>query len=192
MDEFKTKKTSEIQEVRTILKKISLLNEEEIPQKTPINEKKGEWPFIAWIISLFNDLFPKSSMQVSLKKLNKDLLDFKDCLILLTEVDLSQNATFLKRLSQTWKDFIQNFEPVALKKHPLILHVKKLFDELHTYPSKESFSLGYYLSLYAGEDWIPFPYMEILKNLYLEYQNDPEKSSLNKWIQHIQEITKFP
>jgi hypothetical protein len=191
MEDFASKKLSEPTEIQPLIKKISLPEEEEKEKKTQDNSKKKKWSFLAWLTSLFDRLFPKTSIEESLKKLNKDLLNFKDCLVLLTEADLSQDAHFLKQLSHSWKSFTKNLEPVALHKHPIILHIRKLFDEMHTYPSQESYSLGYYLSLYAGEDWIPFPYMEILKNLHSEYQKDPENNFLKKWIDHIQEIISF-
>ena len=97
----------------------------------------------------------------------------------------------MKNLSFCWRGFLNHFIPVALNKHPVVLQIRSFFDELHSFPDPQHFSLGYYLSEYAGEKWIPFPYMEMLRKLHQEYQTNAASSSLEKWMKEISDITKF-
>jgi hypothetical protein len=49
-----------------------------------------------------------------------------------------------------------------------------MIEAINHYPEKGDHSLGYYLSSSTGENWIPFPFMEILRNLH-EKKNEIDR-----------------
>ena len=48
--------------------------------------------------------------------------------------------------------------------------------------------LGFYLGNYAGEDWLPIPFREILKQLHSDHRVNKPHSVLTKWNDLITEI----
>ena len=60
--------------------------------------------------------------------------------------------------------------------------------EINTYPKNSEFSLGFYLSEFAGYKWIPFPYINMLKDLHIEVQKKKENSHLSKWISTLNDL----
>lgn len=155
------------------------------------SSKKKKWGFLYLISELFLRLFPRGSHQTSLKELDQDLRQIRKLFFKLQNFDLSEDSNFLEELMHAWKSFITHFQPIALSRHPIILQIRAFYDEIHSYPNTIQFSFGYYLSHYAGEEWIPFPYIEILRNLYLEAQTSKESSKLEKWIVEIDQMIKF-
>ena len=108
----------------------------------------------------------------------------------LTKENVSQDIDYLEHLANVWMQFLDDF--AAFPKDNKIIYgkIKSFVDDVMAYPEKTEFSLGYYLSEFAGFEWIPFPYMEILQNLFLQYQKSPRDSVLLQWISQIDEITK--
>ena len=164
---------------------------EEFEQNLQKKEKGKKDTFLSFLAKKFLSLFPRGSLQGALKALERELSELSKYFQELGEKDLSQDVKYLKNLSYCWREFLNHFIPVALNKHPVVLQIRSFFDELHAFPDSQHFSLGYYLSEYAGEKWIPFPYMEMLRKLHEDYQSNIDSSHLNKWIKDISDITKF-
>lgn len=124
----------------------------------------------------------------SIKKLLSSIAELEKSLKKLQEHDLSEDAKFLKELSLNWLHFLREFAPFLNQEDPLSLEIKRFLNEIHAYPSGSEFSLGYYLSKFAGLEWIPFPYMEILKDLHNNFKDKKEESLLLKWINELNSL----
>jgi hypothetical protein len=120
----------------------------------------------------------------------KDLKELKKSLERLTKENASQDIDYLEHLANVWMQFLDDFAAFPKDNKILYAKIKSFVDCVMAYPEKTEYSLGYYLSEFAGFEWIPFPYMEILQNLFLQYQKSPKDSILQEWIGKIDEITK--
>ena len=176
-------------------KKIERIGEEHPSQEKEKQKKKkkpsGALLFMQYCLSLKEALAKFPSMQkISLKDLHAALhhleLSFKE----LTKSDLSENASFLKELSTHWMKFARAYQPFFARQDTLSKQISLFLNEVHAYPPGAEFSLGYYLSKFAGLDWIPFPYMEMLKKLFEEHKNNPQGSLLHQWIEKLENFQK--
>jgi len=96
--------------------------------------------------------------------------------------DRSQDAQFLKKLSHLWLEILE--ESIALQSKPL----KRLIKDIESYPEDEEHTFGYYLDEFAGQNWLPFPYMELIKKLHRQHELDPASSLLTRWTRMIEEL----
>ena len=112
-----------------------------------------------------------------------DMNNFKNLLELLQDNDLSHEAEFAKKLSSSWNGFINTFlyARKSEKKENFYKVGQQLIESINHYPIESDHSLGYYLSHFAGETWIPFPFMKILQSLHLEHAEKQEESHLQLW-----------
>jgi hypothetical protein len=165
-------------------------DETETEQKIEFRKKAKIASVIIFFSQKFLRLLPQKTSAQALLILEKDLDKLKLSLKHLAENDLSQDPEFLKELSNHWELFLDNFYPLSISKNKLISRIQHLIDEIHEYPLNQPYTLGYYLSEFAGLKWIPFPYIEILKSLHFEYQKNHSRSILYKWIDEIEEIIK--
>ncbi|NGX32738.1 MAG: hypothetical protein K1060chlam4_00788, partial [Candidatus Anoxychlamydiales bacterium] len=90
-----------------------------------------------------------------------------------------------------WMKFLKDYDYYVLKNEKATNLIKKIIDEINEYPKNSEFTLGYYISEFAGYSWVPFPYMEMLQNLHLEDKKDPINSHLSHWISIIDELLKL-
>ena len=123
----------------------------------------------------------------NLSPLKKELQTIKASFEALKVKDLSQDTNFLNYLAFTWLKFFKDFDFYPIKEKEITTLIKNFINEINSFPKENEFSLGYYLSEFAGYKWIPFPYMEILQNLHFEYQKNKENSQLEKWVNILQE-----
>lgn len=107
--------------------------------------------------------------------LSENILKIKGLLNRLTKEDLSEDLDFLNDLAFSWLDFVESAEKKGED-------IQLFLNEVYAYPAGAAFTLGYYLTEHAGYKWIPYPFMEIIRNLHEEYQNNPTNSKLQKWI----------
>lgn len=103
--------------------------------------------------------------------------------------DRSQDLAFLNRLAELWHDILERSSSFRSNKK-LMEPLQKLMKEIEHYPEKASHTLGYYLKEGAGQNWIPFPYMELIQQLHQAHAEDPILSPLKRWTDAIQEL--FP
>lgn len=106
------------------------------------------------------------------------LLALKNSLDLLKTEDRSQDVQFLNDLSQSWNRSLE--ESMDFNEEASIvfkLFVKKV---LH-YPENQRHTFGYYLTEYAGQKWVPFPYMELIQKIHRDHEINPQGSALTEW-----------
>lgn len=103
----------------------------------------------------------------SLKTPQKTIDALKLFIAILTDLkdqDLSDNWRYCEKLSKSWSEVIKSAEKNSFPSSSL----NALVSKINEYPEKGDHALGYYLSQHAGEEWIPFPFMEILRKLHEE------------------------
>ncbi len=86
--------------------------------------------------------------------------EFKKLLTKLKTSDETDNQHYAQHLSELWHILLG-----APPKTP----IEPFIQLVNTYPAGEMHSFGFYLSNYAGDDWLPFPFLEILKKLHQGY-----------------------
>ncbi len=104
----------------------------------------------------------------------------KDGFERLKTIDFSQDTQYLSHFSSCWHAF---FEEVSHIKRgaPFYASLERFITEVETYPNGQEHSLGYYLDEFAGSEWLPFPFMEMLAVLHKEHISSPETSRLSLW-----------
>jgi len=90
----------------------------------------------------------------------------------------------LERCKMAFARVLRDYDYYVLRNEKATNLIKKIIDEINDYPKNSEFTLGYYISEFAGYSWVPFPYMEMLQNLHLEDKKDPINSHLSHWIRH--------
>ncbi len=118
-------------------------------------------------------------------------LAFRQLLILLSEEDQSHNPDFCEQLSLTWHDLLDDCSSRGLSTPITSGSMQKMqffIAQIQNFPLGADHTLGYYFTQYAGKDWIPFPFMELLQDLHTEYQASPVISVLQNWISLLDDI----
>lgn len=126
---------------------------------SPKEEEKKKSPYIALILSVEH---------------------VKDAFERLKTIDFSQDTQYLSHFSSCWHAFFEEVSRIK-KNVPFYSSLEKFIGEVETYPSGQEHSLGYYLDEFAGSDWLPFPFMEMLAVLHREHISSPETSRLSAW-----------
>ena len=119
--------------------------------------------------------------------MRETLLLLKASFEIMMREDRSQDAPFLKRLSKLWQGLLEHSIQLQTK-GSFGKQFKALIKEIERYPEGEEHTLGYYLDEYAGQTWLPFPYMELIQKMHHQYELDPPSSCLTRWAQMIEEI----
>ena len=140
-------------------------------------KEKGLKALVAVALKKIIDLFTFSA-EKSISKAEKFFI----------EEDLEKLIKAFKQLkeedlSQVWHDFEKNYHRLYKNKNSLVAQlIEQLIKEISSYPQDEENNMEFYLSQYAGQDWLPFPYMEIIQRLYLY-----DKNILEKWIDLLEQ-----
>lgn len=177
---------------------------EELERIRREEEKKGKRPpprglsepnpgWSAFILFLFDKLFTYLRQSVwkgmesgSLKSARETLLLIKASFEIMMQEDRSQDAQFLKQLSKRWQEVLElsiEFSQTAWSKQ-----LKRFIKDIERYPENEEHTFGYYLDEFAGQSWLPFPYMELIQKLHHQHELDPPSSLLTRWTTMIEEI----
>ena len=144
--------------------------------------------FLRYLIQIFNGKNSGQRGKTSLTGLLRGLETFKALLVQMQRVDQSENSMFCAALSIAWVDLFQETQVLSHIKEKQRIDLKglvSLIDDINYFPRDKEHQLGYYLSRYAGNRWLPFPFREILRDLHLDHQTNGEKSILSQWIQTI-------
>ena len=139
------------------------------------------------VFSLFETTSKEGLTPAEERALRKNLLHLLESLQLLTHEDRSQDAIFLSHLSLLWRHTLED-AALLRKEAPAAILFQKLIEEVQSYPPAQEHTLGYYLKESAGLKWLPFPYMELIFQIYSAHQTDGEKSILSHWIAQINSI----
>jgi len=147
--------------------------------------------YLKKFVDHFINIAKSLSSSLNAEKALHDLSAFKRVLDELASEDKSHDPEFTQRLSLLWQNVYENCSGLELKATHLdnlaaeILHFTKDVDK---YPPGEDFTLGYYLSEHAGQDWIPFPFMKLLSSLHEDFLTSPTTAQLGIWIRKLNEI----
>ncbi len=121
-------------------------------------------------------------------ELELELSDLKNVLVELTKKDVSRDADYAQHLSQVWHHLLDSLKLVEFlerKKTDVLNQLKTLIETFYKYPARQEHSLGYYMTEFAGKEWLPFPFMEQLHLLYEDYVSHKKESQLSLWISSI-------
>ena len=102
-------------------------------------------------------------------------------LLQLAAKDMSYDAHFLAEFSSAWRALDNACAKMTLDL-PFVAYAKDLLRQIASYPPGSEYTLGYYFRGEAGEDWTPFPCMEVLRDLHVEYNTSSETSTLGLWL----------
>lgn len=150
--------------------------------------------FAAYILlflqKIFTYLISSGSQELSKsmkKQVRENLSQMKNALTILKYEDKSQEGPFLKNISQVWQKMLEHSLQFQ-KMTPLAVEFKNFIKTIASYPEGQDHSLGYYLSEYAGESWLPFPYMELLQKLHTLSKKNSSQNSLDEWIHSLEKM----
>ena len=107
------------------------------------------------------------------------------------DVEQSENASFCSQFSKNWHHLLQGLQVFSITKQKAFVDIeklKKLIHHIDNYPSNEDHKLGYYLTEFAGETWLPVPFREILKRLHADHRVNQSYSTLMQWVDLINDI----
>lgn len=155
--------------------------------------------FAAALLSLkkflggFTDQSQLQAISLNKQKTFEDLEAFKTILEELSSEDKSHDPEYTQRLSLLWQNLFENckdMDETSANQNSLASKIYRFVGEIKHFPPGEDeiHTLGYYLAEHAGQDWIPFPFMSLLADLYQEAQTSPSTSQLNSWVTKIGEI----
>lgn len=168
--------------------RIEGLGESHSPKQPDGGDEPPKWTLAAYLLGLLKkgiDFFldqEKKGSQEPKRETVENLLSFKACLETLKRENRSEDIHFLNHLSKLWEHLL---EDTLKEQSPLF---KKIIRSIQHYPPHETHTLGYYLSEYAGQKWIPFPYMELIQKLHSEHEKNPTDSALSEWSLLIDEL----
>lgn len=140
-------------------------------------------------LDLFEDTSEKGIASTAEKEVRDNLILVKEALEILKKEDRSQDAIFLNGLSELWHKALQDIMRFR-RETPLARQFKSLIKDIDSYPENQEFSLGYYLTEYAGQKWLPFPYMELVMKIHADHEKNPESSVLTEWTTLIDSLVK--
>ena len=169
---------------------------EEREKPSPQKEERAAISMYAALVSIFKKFFSVFSEKegdlpdqiATTDKIFEEATLLKRLLLELSEKDLSRDMPYSERLSLAWHQLSHTID-IAERVHVATsidtAALSGLITAMKTYPPGAAHSLGYYLTAHAGEEWLPFPYIEMLSELHKEFLQDPKRSILASWIETI-------
>jgi hypothetical protein len=161
------------------------------------NRELSKYQLFAIFTALFKKILnffaskDKSQMTaVERQQILEDLLSLRKMLQILGNQDQSHNPEFTHYLAELWHNLLEDCQHIA-SEDPNILKIKNFINKVNTFPPSGDHSLGYYLAEYAGKEWLPFPFMDMLHQLHRQYQENPHTSELNEWDLELGAIVRF-
>jgi hypothetical protein len=148
--------------------------------------------YLKKFVDHFVNVAKSLTSSINTEKVLEDIAAFKNVLCELCLEDKSHDPTFTHRLSKFWQKLYENCSGLEEKighLDSLAAEVMLFVKEVNHFPQGEEFTLGYYLTEHAGQDWIPFPFMNMLRDLHEEYLAAPTTSQLDRWVKKINEIS---
>jgi hypothetical protein len=117
-----------------------------------------------------------------------DLKTFCDLLHQLIQMDVSDHAPFVQNLAAAWhrllKD-IRTLEILEKKETEFLKRIKSTLNLIRSYPPSSDHPLGFYLEQSPGQQWLPFPLIELLRTLH-----ENAASPLFQWCQKLEKLCK--
>lgn len=150
--------------------------------------------YVSLLLKKFIDFFESTTEQGLSISAENDVLEhiklFKTTLEALQTNDLSQDPAYLNRLSICWHQLLEDSLRFR-RKTELSIKIRDFIMEFQHHPEKAQHTLGYYLTEFAGQKWLPFPYMELIGRLHQQCKNNPAQSQLNRWIDELSAIIQM-
>jgi len=145
------------------------------------------------ILSTFSSKGRARPLVLDLQHLIDDIIAFRQLLIILSLEDQSHNPDFTQQLSELWHNLLDDCNTLSLSTEAseILSKVKFFISQVQNFPPGADHTLGYYFTEYAGKDWIPFPFMELLQQLHEEFTASPVISVLSNWLSLLNEILEF-
>jgi hypothetical protein len=178
-----------------LLRKQQEQQQEQTHDSSPTAEPSA---FFASIASYLRETFKKVAsgeekhLVVTQKEgIKQHLTAMRKMFVMLAEVDHSYNPEFIVQMSVVWNKIIDDFsflKAVDISRTVDTQKLQEFLDSINNYPPNEDFTMGGYLTRYAGKEWHPFPLMNILYGLHQNYQENQETSSLIQWIGLLNEV----
>ena len=170
--------------------------EREKKEKEPFTSVSSPSLLLASLLIHFrealSEFLPKGkSAQWNIADLIDNLNRFLNSLQILFEKDESHNPLFTGQLAENWHHLQENSHDLFLNKqeltdlYPLL---QTFFDKIETFPPSSDLSLAYYLKEYAGKEWLPFPFMEMLQELHDQAALSPHNCYLKEWIDDLSSL----
>jgi hypothetical protein len=132
-----------------------------------------------------------SSALFDQQKLLDDIFAFRKMLLTLSTEDESHNPDFTQKLTELWHNLLDDCNSLSYStasSSELLLKVNFFVSQIQNYPLGADHTLGYYFTEYAGREWIPFPFMELLQILHEDSKANPTQSMLSNWISLLNDI----
>jgi hypothetical protein len=142
------------------------------------------------MLNLFAAQDQSQMTAVQKQQILEGLLLLRKMFQLLGNQDQSHDPEFTHHLAELWHNLLEDCQHIA-SKDPNTLKIKNFIDKVNTFPPSTDHSLGYYLREYAGKEWLPFPFMDMLQKLHRQYQENPQTSALNEWDTELSTIIRF-
>ena len=150
--------------------------------------------YVSLIFKKFLELFEGTSergLAISAESdVREHLILLKSSLDILKQEDHSQDSPFLNRLSMQWHQLLEDVLRFR-RQTPLSIQMRAFIKELQHHPERHEHSLGYYLTEYAGQKWLPFPYMEMIQRLHAQHQKILDASILTRWTQELESMIQI-
>lgn len=143
-----------------------------------------KWGLVAYFLKLVDkilDLLSSERGKTRVEKRAKESLRaLKSAFEILKREDRSEDIQFLHHLSKAWQDVLE--DALNLQRDSVLsAEFKLLIKKIQRFPEHQAHTLGYYLSEYAGQKWIPFPYMELIQKIHSEHEKRSDVSALAEW-----------
>lgn len=125
------------------------------------------------------------------QSLFNNILAFRKMLLILSNEDESHNPEFTQKLTELWHNLIDDCNSLSYSHQAtssLLTKVNFFLTQVQNYPPGADHTLGYYFAEYAGREWIPFPFMELLQGLHQDFQANTTQSILYHWIALMNDI----
>lgn len=112
--------------------------------------------------------------------LQENLFNLKSAFNVLKREDRHQDVPFLNQLSDTWHRLLE--QSLRYRRgDPIYAPLQDFLFDIQNYPPSVEHSFAYYLTEYTGQQWLPFPYMDLIQKIHLDHQTNPKESALQRW-----------
>jgi len=162
-------------------------NKRDPQEEAPPKENQGVASHILQILRSAVDYFLQRHADSTQDEVHarENFLNLKTFFETMQSENRSQDLDFLNGLSKSWNKAIEE----SLNLHEAAGHqFKALVKKILHYPENQSHTLGYYLTEYAGQKWVPFPYMELIAKIHSEHEKNPSSSPLTEWVLQLNEV----
>ena len=143
--------------------------------------------FLKLVHRIFTLLLAQPEKAHAEKGVVESLKSLKAAFEILKREDRSEDIQFLKHLSYVWTRVLEDALGFQ-RDSELALQYKILIKKIDRFPENQVHTFGYYLSEYAGQKWIPFPYMEMIQKIHSEHEKSPAVSALTEWTALIDQL----